>query len=106
MAIRKQSIITNPMEAVRQNVKKEAAHEFTCLQRHDILLAAAAILAVEADVLPVHTKQAIVGDRDAMRVARKIGQYPFGTGEGPFGIDDPVGSAQWREGGSECGLVV
>ena len=104
MAIRKQSVIANPMEAVRQNVKEEAAYEFTRLQCHDVI--AVAILAAEADVAPVHTEQPIVGDRDAVRVARKIGQHPFGTGEGPFGVDDPVGSAQGCESGGKCGLVV
>jgi hypothetical protein len=67
---------------------------------------AAAILAPETDVAPVHAKQPIVGDRDAMRVARKISQHPFGTVEDPFGIDDPVGSAQWRESGGKRRLVV
>jgi len=105
MTIRQQSVITNPMEAVRQNVQKEAAYEFTRFQRHDIL-AAAAILAVEADVPPVHSQQAIIGDRDTMRVARKIGQHLLGSGERPFGVDGPVDSAQWREGGGKCGLVV
>jgi hypothetical protein len=89
MAIRKQSVIANPMETVGQNVKEEAAYEFTRLQRHDMALVAVAVLAAEADVAPVHTEQPIVGDRNAVRIARKIGQYPFGTGEGPLGIDDP-----------------
>ena len=96
MAIRKQSVIENPMEAVRQNVKEKATDEFTRLEGRD-LPGAAAIPAAEADVATVHSEQPIVGDRDAVRVARKIGQHPFGTGEGLFGINDPVGSARWRE---------
>jgi hypothetical protein len=102
MAVRKQSVITDPMEAVRQNVKEETADEFIRLQCHDIPLVAAVpiIIAAEADVALVHTEQPTVGDRDAMRVPRKIGQYLFGTGEGLFGIDGPVGSAQWRESGA------
>jgi len=105
MAGRKQSVITNPMESVRQNVKQKATYEFTGLEGHD-LPGATAILAAEADVAAVHCEQPIVGDRDAMGVACKIGQHPFGTGEGPFGIDDPVRSAYWHEGGSECGPLV
>ena len=93
------------MEAVRQNVKKEAADEFTRLEGHD-LPGATAILVAEADVAPVHCEQPIVGDRDAMRVARKIGQHTFGTGEGPFRVDDPVDPAQRHESGGKCGLVV
>ena len=105
MAIRKESIVTNPMEAVRQNVKEEAADEFIHLERHD-LPGAAGIRAAEADVVPVQIQQPIVGDRDAVRVARKIGQHPFGTGEGPFRVDDPVDPAQRHESGGKCGLVV
>jgi len=51
-------------------------------------------------------QQPIVGDRDAVRIARKIGQHALGPSEGPLRIDDPVGSAQWRESGGKCGLVV
>jgi hypothetical protein len=36
MAIRKQSVTANPMEAVRQNVKQEAADEFIRLELHDL----------------------------------------------------------------------
>jgi hypothetical protein len=52
MAIRKESIVTNPMEAVRQNVKEEAAYEFIHLELRD-LSGATAILAAEADVVPI-----------------------------------------------------
>ena len=52
MAVRQQSIVTNPMEAVRQNVKEEAANEFTRLEGHDFP-GAAGILAAEADVAAV-----------------------------------------------------
>jgi len=105
MAVRQQSVITNPMEAVRQNMKEKAANEFTGLECHD-LPGATTILAAEADVVPIHIQQPIVGDRDTMRVARKIGQHALGTGEGPLGIDDPVGPAQWCESGGKCDLVV
>ena len=106
MAVRQQSIVTNPMEAVRQNVKEEAAYEFIHLERHDLPIVAVAILAAEADVVPIHIQQPIAGHRDTMRVARKIGQHPLGPSEGPLGIDDPVDPAQWRESGGKCGLVV
>jgi len=105
MAVGEQPVITNPMESVRQNVKDEAADEFTRLERHD-LPGATAILAAEADVVPIHFQQPIVGHRDTMRVARQIGQHALGPREGPLRIDDPVGSAQGRESCGKCGLVV
>jgi len=49
----------------------------------------------------IHTEQPTVGDRDAMRVPRKIGEDMLGTGEGLFRVNDPAGSAQWRQSGGE-----
>ena len=39
----------------------------------------------------LHLEQALVGEGDAMRVAADVLQDLVRTGEGPFGIDDPVG---------------
>ena len=109
MAIGKQPVITNAMEAVRQNVQEEAAYEFTRRKPHDFALVTAAILIIlapEADVAVVHTEQPAVGDRDAMGVPRKIGQDLPGTSESLFCIDDPIGSAQRRQSGGERVPVV
>jgi hypothetical protein len=46
--------------------------------------------------------QATVGDRDAVGVARQIGQHRLGPAERALAIDDPFGSTQWRPSG---GLV-
>jgi len=56
----------------------------------------------QADVGLVEIEQAIIGDRDTMGVARKIGQELLGTGEGLFGVDHPFCSAQRHESGSKC----
>ena len=109
MAVSKQPVITDPMEAIRQNVEEEAAYKFTRLKSHDFALVTAAnpvIVATKADVAIVHTEQSTVGDRDAMRVPREIGEDVLGTGEGLFRINDPVGFAQWSESGSERVRVV
>ena len=50
----------------------------------------------------IEGKQAVVGDRDAMSVAREIGQDLLGACEGLLGIDDPLRLAQRREIGLEC----
>ena len=104
VAIGKHPVITNAVEAVRQNVEEEAAYKFTRLKPHDFALVTAAhpiIVAMEADVAFIHTEQPTVGDRDAMRVPRKIGEDMLGTGEGMFRVNDPAGSAQWRQSGGE-----
>src|SRR5450631_1610700 len=98
MAISKQPVIADPMEAIRQNVQEEAAYKFTRLKSHNFALAANPIIvATKTDVALVHAEQSTVGDRDAMRVPREIGEDMLGTGEGLFRINDPFVSAQWRE---------
>ena len=75
------------------------------LDAHDLALVTATLpilLPAEADVGLIEIEQAIVGDSDAMSVARQIGQELLGTGEGLFGIDDPFGCAQWRKSGGKC----
>jgi hypothetical protein len=105
MAVGKEAVVTNSMEAIRQYVEEEAADELGDLDSHDFALGTAAfpiVLPAEADVGLVEIEQATVGDRDAMGVAREIGQDLLGTGEGLFGIDDPFGCAQGRESGGKC----
>ena len=100
MAIGEQAVVTDAMEAGWEDVEQEAAHELADVEAHDL----AALTAVLAIVLPAETdmgrveiEQTAVGDRDAMRIARQIGQDLLRTGEGLFGIDDPFGLAQRRE---------
>ena len=100
MAVGEEAVVANAMEAVGQYMKQEAAHEFADLEPHDFALSTAAIaivLPAETDMGLVEIKQAAVGDRDAMSVAREIGQDLLGACEGLLGIDDPFGFAQRRE---------
>src|SRR5262245_32029053 len=92
------------MEAGREHVEQEAAHELACVEAHDLAAVTAVraiVLPAEADMAFVEVKQAAVGDGDAMGVAGEIGENLLGPGEGLFGIDDPFGLAQWREVNSE-----
>jgi hypothetical protein len=64
-------------------MEEEAANELGDSNFHDFVLVTAAIpivLPAETDVGLVEIKQATVGDRDAMGVAREIGQHLLGTG--------------------------
>ena len=96
--------MSNAMKAARQHVEQETPHELADVEAHDFALVSTAlpiVLPAETDVGLVEIEQAAVGDRDAMRIAREIGQDLLGTGEGLFGIDDPFGRSQWCEVGSE-----
>src|ERR1700676_5623815 len=105
MSVGKEAVAANAMEAIRQHMEQEAAYELGDRDSHDFALVIAAfpiVLPAEGDVGLVEIEQASVGDRDAMSVAREIGQDLLGTGEGLFGIDEPFGSAQGRESGGKC----
>jgi hypothetical protein len=76
MAVGQEAIVPNAMEAIRQDVEEEAAHELADRDAHDSVLVPAPLpilLPAEADVRLVEIKQAIIGDSDPMGVARQIG---------------------------------
>ena len=50
----------------------------------------AVVLVAEADVAVVHVEQPLVGDRHAVPVAADVFEDLWRTGEGPFGVHDPV----------------
>ena len=104
MAVGEQAAVTDAMEAGWEDVEQEAAHELADVETHD-LAPMTAVLAIvfpaETDIGRVEIEQTAVGDRDAMRIAREIGQDLLRTGEGLFGIDDPFGRSQRREVRSE-----
>jgi len=91
------------MEPVRQGMEQKATDKFVRFDGHDLAVAAlAVILPAKAD-LPVRERdQAAVGNRNAMRVARQIGQHLLRACERGLGIDHPFRFAQRREVGPEC----
>src|SRR5947209_4454074 len=105
MAVGKKAVMTNALEAVRQDVEEETTDEFGDLQSHDLAILSTPLLIAfqsERDVRLVEINQAVVSDRDAMSVPGKIAQYLLGATQSLFGIDLPVRSVKGREGGSEC----
>jgi len=98
MAVGEQAVVTDAMEAGWEDVEQEAAHELADVETHDLAPTAvlAIVLPAETDMGRVEIEQTAVGDRDAMRIAREIGQDLQRTGEGLFGIDDPFAVAQRR----------
>ena len=78
-------------ETRREKMQQKALEEGVCLQRHHmrpIPLATAAI--GEADVAVTDLDQAVVGNRDAVRVAAEILQDRLGSSPRRFGVDDPL----------------
>ncbi len=87
-----QAVMANAVKAGWQDMNEEAADEFAGREPHDLLSRSAfdaIILVFECDAVAVASKQAAVGDGDAVGVARQIGQHGLGTAEGSFAINHP-----------------
>ena len=109
MAVGREAVIANAMEAIGQDVHQEAADELAGGKPHDLDLVPAVlavVLPAEADVIVAELDQAAVGDGDPMRVAGEISEDLRGTGKGRLGVDDPFDPPQRREVRLEAGRAV
>jgi hypothetical protein len=97
---REEPVVADAMEALGQDMEQEAADELVRRERHGLVAIApfeAIVLPCEGDALVVGRDQAAVGDRDAVGVAREIGEHCLGPGEGRLGVDEPVLLTEWCE---------
>jgi hypothetical protein len=95
--IRKQSIVTDAVEATGQHMQKEATHELAGLEGHGLVTGAplrAIVLPAERHAALIKREQALAGDRHAVCIAGEVREYRFGSREGTFGIHDPFAGAQ------------
>lgn len=82
-------------EAVRKDVQQESSQELVNGQCHlALLVAVRVILPAERNVAIGKVKQAVIGNRDAVRIASQIMQDMLWPSEGPLGIDHPVPSEE------------
>ena len=89
------------MKAARQPVEEKAADELAGVERHGFEAVAAfdpVVLPFEGDALVVERDEPGVRDRDAVSVAREIGENRFRSGEGSLGVDDPCDRESSGEG--------
>ena len=85
--------MANAMEARGQDMEEEAADELIDAQAQGFVAFArfgAIILPLEGDVVFIASTESAVGDRDAVGVAREVGEHCLGAGEGALGVDDPI----------------
>ena len=97
-AVGEEPVVADAMEALRQHVHEEAADELVRGERHGLVPAGSldpVILELEGDALRIGRDQPAVGDRDAVGIAREIGQHRLGSGEGTLGV---VGHQERRPG--------
>jgi len=81
-----------------QNVDQESAQKLFCGNRHDLLFAAMRIiLPAKRDSIILEGDESMVGDRDAMGIARQVVQNMLRTAERRLGVHDPVLSEKLPE---------
>src|ERR1700722_18582376 len=87
-----QAVVADAVEAMWQDMEKEAADELVRRERHDALplrTIAAVVFVAEGDAGLVERKQALVRESDPMGVAREIGEHGLRAGERRLGVDHP-----------------
>lgn len=71
----KEAEVTNADKARGQDMQKEATQKLSGGERHRLLYAAmSVVLPLKSDVLSIKSRKAVIGNRDAMRVAAEITQ--------------------------------
>jgi hypothetical protein len=105
VAIPIEPIMSDAVLAPWQNVEQEAADELCRRQRHGGLAASAfktVILDLEGDAVLIKMDQPAVRNGNPVGITRQVCQHSFGTGEGFFGVDNPVDFAQRLHPPSTC----
>ena len=87
--------LSNADEAAREHVLDEAPEKLHGGERHRATLTVVRIvLPAKRDALAVKREQAVIADRDSMRIPAEIPEHGGGSAEGRLRIDDPVGAKQ------------
>ena len=91
MAVAEEAEVPDAVEPVRQHMDQETTDEFVGRERHRLLaIVVPVILPAEADLVVIHRYEAVVGDRDAMRIAADIVENLRRPGERSLGIGHPL----------------
>src|SRR6266404_3802786 len=85
-----QTVVTDALQSLRQDVQQEAADELVGLEGHGLSGAVVAVvLPAESDFPVLDLQETIVRDRDAMSIAADVVKDLFWSGKGCFGVDHP-----------------
>src|SRR3546814_20970543 len=88
-----QAIVADAVESARQGVEQEAANELVSGQRHDLLAVGAALAIIfisEGDPGLIEAEEAAVRYRNAVGVARQIGEPRLRPGERRLVLEHPA----------------
>ena len=95
----KQAVVADAVEAAGEHMDQEAADELVACERHQLGPLTAfgpIVLPFEGDAVAIESDQPMVGDGNAVGIARQISEHRLGPAERSLCIDDPFGSAQRR----------
>jgi hypothetical protein len=96
--VRQESVVADPDEALREDVEKEALEEVDCGKGHPPrVVSVSPVLPSKRELVVLDADEAIVGDRDPMRVAREIVDDLLGPGHGRLRVHHPVLSRSGTE---------
>src|SRR5438105_1599918 len=99
-AVGEETVVADAVETVGQDMDEEAADELVDGERHrlgPLTAVGAVVLPLEGHACTGDADQPAVGDRDAARIARQIGQHRLGPAKRALAVDDPFSSTQWRQ---------
>ena len=98
VAAAEEAAVADAVEAARQHVQQEAAHELLGGERQGAQPAAVAVVApAEAHAAVLDGQDAVVGEGHAVGVATDVVEHAGGSVEGRLGVDDPLAAAQGPE---------
>jgi hypothetical protein len=94
-ALGEETVVADAMEAVGQDVEKEAPDELMRGKTHEAATPTAAVVPIgKCDFGVVDGHEPGIGDGGAMGVAGEIGQHALGSAERRLGVDDEGALAQ------------
>jgi len=91
IAVGKEAVMADALEAVGQDVEEKATDELLGLERHVLdARAVPIVLPGERDVVVGDLDKAMIGDGDAVRIAAQIPENLLGPGKGRLAVDHPI----------------
>ena len=92
-AAREQAVVADAMQALGQRVDQEASDELVWVERHRRVAGrpiAPIVLDAEGDATGIGLDQASVRDRNAVCIARQVGEHGLRSSEGRPKVDMPL----------------
>src|SRR5271169_1628791 len=91
VSIAQEPVIANAVESTGENVEEESPDELLRREGHGFLLIVVTVVPpVELDLSVFDIQQSMVGNRDSVGVAAQVVHHLLRSGEGRFGVNDPL----------------